>query len=795
MKKVHLKSFARILTSQVTNSPDIVLFFTLCLALLAAWPLGGAKVLTGLDLYFKSDDPELTYYEDYVERFANDTKIMIAFEDSKPLSKKALETIRDLGDGFKEFSGVARVISLDHLALAHSEGNEVDFRSIIPEEITGSDGERVLIEQKLRENHDITVGLVSLDRKAHSVILELLPQKDSEAYHRLAKQVKNHALRIAHEQYELRFASGLYIDRAITMRTSKDLLNFIPFALLIAFLASLILLRSFSLTLVSAAVIVTSLIITLGSMVALGYQFNVVAVVIGPVLVAISVADAVHMIEHYIKYFKINGGDHREAIDSMMEHLIKPCILTSLTTSIGYLTFAFSDIPVIQQVGLFMGLGCLVALLVCVLIIPAAIMIIKPKIKLEDPKSVSKDAYPVLDKVLSFIPNFTIRFHKAVLLLAFLLTAVMALGFSKLRYHSDWLQFIPSDDQVYQDVQFVNERLGGINFIELEVTADPSVSDFATLKGLKVLETIEQSSKAQFSHQIDAIQSILSFIRPLHQGFSKEKAGTLPASSLDVKDYLDLLPGEDTQRVINLKRNQTRMVFNLDRDLLNQVGTFETHMEQIFKDLPEGYRYRFTGTNYLYHLMEDRMQRSQITSVVLSIILITLSMYFVAGNLKLMIIAMLPNFFPMIAVMAFMGWAGIDLNLSTIMLASITIGLAVDDTIHFLSWYHRRIAEGLDSAQAIAQTFRDTGGAILTTSLILSGGFGVAITSSTLPLQNFGMLSVFGVAGAAFADLVILPPLLYIFDRGTKRERAVQEDSETTEEEKLDSPVIQVAQG
>jgi predicted RND superfamily exporter protein len=184
------------------------------------------------------------------------------------------------------------------------------------------------------------------------------------------------------------------------------------------------------------------------------------------------------------------------------------------------------------------------------------------------------------------------------------------------------------------------------------------------------------------------------------------------------------------------------------------------------ENLGSGYTYKITGLSSLYLDMEYNLKKSQRNSFILAFVIIFAMMHLVCRNIKLTAIAMTANIFPIAMTMGTMGWFGIPLDVSTVMIASVTIGIAVDDTIHFVTWYRRGLGRGMDAAGAAGYALREAGRPIIITSVVLFLGFFVLVLGTIKPTQAFGMLTARAMLIALVGDLVILPALISLLKPG-----------------------------
>lgn len=198
--------------------------------------------------------------------------------------------------------------------------------------------------------------------------------------------------------------------------------------------------------------------------------------------------------------------------------------------------------------------------------------------------------------------------------------------------------------------------------------------------------------------------------------------------------------------------------------------------------LGERYKLHFTGLSALYITMDRNLMVSQVRSFASALVVITIMMFFVCRNVKLTLISLIPNLFPILVTLGIMGWFNLPLDAATIMIDSVTIGLAVDDTIHFITWFRRNREAGMDTRESVLQTFRDAGKPIVMTSVVLCLSYLVLITGSVKPIIAFGALASLAMFFALLGDLFILPALIMILKPDIKPSRIFSEEHEVESE-------------
>jgi predicted RND superfamily exporter protein len=290
-------------------------------------------------------------------------------------------------------------------------------------------------------------------------------------------------------------------------------------------------------------------------------------------------------------------------------------------------------------------------------------------------------------------------------------------------------------------------------------------NDFSHPEAALMIDTI-QTDLLREIRQFTGVFSIADYLKEFNKAFNGNDPSfyTIPENQTDIADAYELGDPEVLDRIIASDHKEVCMVFRSIWDSNEAAYKMNDHVETYMKSkLGNGYSYEHTGLSSLYLAMDKHIQESQLKSFLLAFIIIFFMMLFVCRNFKLSVISMIPNLFPIAVTLGIMGWFNIPLDVATTMIASVTIGIAVDDTIHFIAWLRRNYFRSHDVKAAIVQTFTDVGKPICITSLILFSGFFVLILGSVLPTKAFGVLTAFSMFFALLGDLFVLPALILIF--------------------------------
>ncbi|MCX7679950.1 MAG: MMPL family transporter, partial [Spirochaetes bacterium] len=454
---------------------------------------------------------------------------------------------------------------------------------------------------------------------------------------------------------------------------------------------------------------------------------------------------------------------------------IRDSLFTSLTTMAGFASFATSSIRPVRVMGVYTTVGVGLAFLLTMLFIPSVLMFIRDKTNfhMRSEKATLCDIPPsevahqsdVFMRVLQNICHTAVSKQGIIVTILAGLMCFSLWGMFQLKFETNTMNYLPETNSIRQDITFIEKNMGGtIPFVMLFQAKNPE-KDFTHPESIKLLDEIQSHLRSvvpQFSHSF----SIVDYFKEVHKAFNNgdDAYWKIPESRQDILDYYEIGEADVLDRIVSPDRKEARISF-LSRWDTNETAQ-RTHayiVQYMPKKLGNDFTYKITGLSSMYLNMEFKLKASQRNSFIVALCIIFVMMFFVCRKFWLTVIAMIPNIFPIAMTMGLMGWLRIPLDVSTIMIASVTLGIAVDDTIHIITWYTRNMAILQNRKEALLKTFRDVGKPVVITSVVLFMGFFVLILGTIKPTQAFGVLTAFAMLFAMIGDLVFLPALLVFF--------------------------------
>ncbi len=526
-----------------------------------------------------------------------------------------------------------------------------------------------------------------------------------------------------------------------------------------------LLFRRVSGVLLPEMVIISALLSTAGLISVFNVTIKLTTIVLPGFLLAVSVGYAVHILAiFYVQYQ--NGSSKKEAITYAVGHSGLAVVLTALTTAASLFSFSFAELTAIADLGFFGASGVLLALLYTIVLLPACIALFPIKRK---PKAREGKKSAVMDKVLLSFSNFSTRHPKKIVAGALSLFAVCICFTFQVSYSHNVLNWIAKKEKIKADVPHIDTRMKGSIILEviLDTEKTDGIKNPVFLKNIQAFQQDVQtfSNAHLFVGKVLSINDIIKEINkslfdndPAHYSIPKEKNAVSQELLLFENSGSDDLE-RFTDKDYRLARISIKTPWSDAVHLKDFITHVETLLENRFPDIESKI---ITGIPALLSRSIPASLRSMAKSYVIAFVVITFLMIVHVGNIKIGLLSMISNLLPIFMTMGIMGAFNIKLDMSTIMIGSIAIGIVVDDTLHFMYNFKKFHDETGNAAIAIEKTMLGTGRALLLTSMILSSGFFILMTASLSLLIVFGFLTGITIIFALLADFIVNPALMIL---------------------------------
>lgn len=545
-------------------------------------------------------------------------------------------------------------------------------------------------------------------------------------------------------------------NRAMLEYSNRDVLLVGGLAAALVLVTTWWMFRSLIMALVPLSVVLTAVIWDLGLMAACGYQLTILGTPLVMLMIVVGVADAIHVMAAYRRRLAL-GDDQRKALMKGVGSVLVPCLFTTLTTMVAFYSMGTSRLVPLQEFGWFSGCGALIAFLLCVTYLVPMLSYMKPP----PTATVERDQQNWTSKWLGRLSRPTVRSSWWVVGLTLMMLLPSLAAITWLSATANVNYYFRPDDPVSVSSKAIDEQFGGSASIELQVTTSEwGLTDTDKLRRIEALQEWVESLPG-----VTRTTSIVDVLKE-YQRITTGK-DRLPKSSRIgvVLRQMRRRNPEQFGQLVQQEFSVGRITANLRWDevdqLVERVPELDRRLASQFGD-PADLRVTATGSVKLMARMQEYLVSSQIRSLLVAAVTITVMMMVLLRSWKLGLLSMIPNLVPIALGLGFMALCDIRLNPGTVMIAGVAMGLVVDDSCHFLTHFRRHLIAGVPLHDAIAMTIDETGRPIIMTSLLLTLGFGCLALGSFVPTIHFGVITGLVIVLALAADLLLLPAVLVL---------------------------------
>jgi len=436
--------------------------------------------------------------------------------------------------------------------------------------------------------------------------------------------------------------------------------------------------------------------------------------------------------------------------------LLTPCLFTALTTALGLVSLSISAVPAVREFGLFAAIGVTLSLVASLTIVPLGLSF------LPLPSVHQREGFGLLRRTLQVIANLSVSRPRMVMGGALLLLLIALGGLPRLQNNTDMVGYLRDDAALAIDTRYIDKHLAGVNALEFMISRQDG-TPLASVDDYEKIAAFVSTAKAQ--QPVASVFSILALLSQVHRAETDGSTLSLPDDNDTLRYELDLMSmaGDQSlqQRFLTADKRTARVSVWL-HDVGSRSAVIVTdHLLQAGRAI-FGQGYRLTPTGSFYQMTQDsnRLVFDMSKSFSLSVAMVLLAIMVLLRSVRLTFLAMIPNVIPILWTVGLMGYCGIDLSTGTAMIGAVVIGLAVDDTIHYMVHY-RRVYSG-DVRNGIMLTITQTGRALTVASVVLAVGFWVGCFGSFLPTVYFSLLVGGTLLGALLCDLLVLPACLML---------------------------------
>ena len=761
------------------------------------------------EAFFKEDDPILVNYNEFRDQFGRDDLILVAIDTPEIFETTTLQNLAALqNDLEREVPHIREVNSLLTVRATRGVTDELIVGDLI-EEIPTDPEQLQQLREYVLNSPTYPNWIISADGRVTTITLELNPyvlpevqgeedllagfsegedllDSGGEEMQPVTSVEENQAIAAIREvmtryqssEFRLFLSGGPVYGSAIqdSMQSNLPVFSGISTGIMILLLA--VLFRRISGVLLPLIIVVLSLISTLSLMGAFGRPFTVINQILPSFILAVGVADAIHLLTIFYRN-QTAGSSRQESVSHALEHSGLAIVMTSFTTAGGLWSFANAKSAPIADLGIYGGIGVLAAMLLSLTLLPALLALLPEPQKGSAQNTLQSNSPSLIDRILGGLGETAIQHPVHVVAGCGVVVVAMLLGLLRLE-PSNWpLRWFPPESEFRQHTELIDQRMGGSSNLEvlLDTQTPGGLYEPEFMQKLDRLNQVVNTEMAfPGGETVGKSQSVLDILKESNRALNENRAEyyTVPNSRELIAQELFLFSNsgaDDLAKLVDVSFRLARLslyIPNLDAiDSEVFARELENRLEAIFG---EDVQFSLTGVAQLWSGTMTNVLLSMQQSYLIAFVLIGVLMILFLGDWKIGLMAMIPNLVPILFTLGLMGYTGLPLDLFTILIGSIGIGLVVDDTVHFLSVFQRYLSRCGNPAQAIRETMLTTGRALLFTTLVLISGFASYTAAEFVNIFAFGMLLVVCISTALLMDLLVAPALLMLLYRRTPQE-------------------------
>ncbi len=732
-----------------------------------------SRMETNLDKYMPQDHPAFIFSDKAEKWFNIHDGIIVALENKNGIfNTETLDTLKRLTKRFQHFDEIEKddVTSLYTADNIIASDGGLDVRRFYKR--TPKSPEKLKKLRESVENNEMIFGrLVSEDETVTVIVAEIGKDVFTQDFYR-------RILRTAHasetQDIHIYVAGRPIVEGTMALLGPADMKRMVPIVLLVIFLVLFLTLRSFKSTLITLGVVFFSTIWTFGLMALTGIPVYAVFTMIPVMLIAIGVADGIHLFSHLQVYINTHPQTGKwEAVKEMLASLWKPVVMTSVTTAVGFISLLTSEVYPVKYFGLFTAFGVMVAMLFSLVFLPAGVMIFGlPKAR---PISEEDKGGHSHSKIANAFSAWIIK-HKYVSIFAtFLIVLFSLIGMQEIWINSSFLDKFEKDSDIVQTDRFINSHFGGTSTLNLILDAQGKKDRFKHPEVLKLIDSLQRRLVQQLPVVGNSF-SLADYIKRMNKVMNagQEKFNTIPDNQNMIAQYLLLyeMSGdpEKLNKVVDYDYEKANVTFQLKSDnskAMNSVLKIIDEFREAFNAL--GIQLNYAGSGYKALVFTDLILEGQINSLILSLLIVVVLLSLMFRSIKTGLIGSIPIVITALISFGIMGFLGIPLSTTTALLSSIAIGIGIDYAVHFLEQYRANAALSDNKLEIVQKTMAHSGRAIIYNAIVVILGFLVLLFSVFPPNRELGALVSLNMFTSFVGTLTIMVIILYMTNAFVKK--------------------------
>ncbi|OIQ15518.1 MAG: hypothetical protein BM556_17930 [Bacteriovorax sp. MedPE-SWde] len=742
----------------IVEKPWYAILISVIVLLLTVPGLFNVKQNFSYRVWFQKDDPLLKSIDKFEDDFGSSESTVIVVTDKTGIfNKDTISYIKKITEEAIYIPSAARVESITNHNWISANNDEIEIDSFINEDLQLNKESLKDLKERARSSDEVMGHLIGNDLTVGLIFIKLRPKMGEKIkYSVILKQINSLLEKNpAPKNVEVRLTGNAVITTAFKTSAMKDFKLLLPILFLLICLFIYYQFRSFKIIGVSIFTIGISMV----SMMAFCGYYNIpihnLTAIAPEFIIAIGLADAIHIISTFYLFKTNYSNDAKEAMRESLSKNFLPTIITSITTTIGFLSFTTAEIQNIGDMGVIAGMGTLLAwFFTYFLLAPICLLIITGDTKTKDIKF-NINYERLVDWLLQ---------HKKKLYSFYICLSVISIYIaSGLEVNSDPLKYFSEDFHIARDLEYVENKVGGV--FTMEMTLDTKKE--GGIKDPQLLKKVDKFSKKitdEFTH-ITQVVSIVDVIKRMNEVLHNEDSNfhAIPNTKEEIAQFLFLYTlsvpeGSNLNDKMTLGQDKLRITALIKNQDSKNAIVMAKRIREIAKEM--NLDLKLTGKRFLWQSINEKVVSSFLVSLGYALLLISIVLMLFLKSVKIGLVSLIPNLIPILFTAVILKLVGRPLDIGSAVIASIVLGIAVDDTIHITSNFFALRKSGKNKREALIELFKKTAPSLIITTVILSASFASFMLASFIPNQNLGMLMSGGLMVALITDLTVLPLIL-----------------------------------
>lgn len=616
---------------------------------------------------------------------------------------------------------------------------------------------------RIFKNRELINTLVAPDASALLVYVrhddKLSKKKSDSLVASIYAVAENYSFDTMH--YAGRTIGQIYYVNTMTVEMS----NYVGLSMILVVIFLLVAFRSSWGLLIPQVVILGSMVWIIGFMAWIGQPINIIMTILPSIMFVVSMSDVIHLVSKYFDLLR-DGHEKFEAIKISFKEIGMATFLTSLTTSIGFFSLIFVNVLPIKTFGIYVGIGVLMAFIITFAVLPFLFFYTKP------PKIVNNDQKNFWRPMMLRSYKFTLRNKKKISYFSVGFILLLIFGTTRINSDNYLMDDLKPENEMKISFDYMDQTFGGVRPFEMAIELKDTTKSFWDNEILQQINAVEDYLQNEYGLDIKISLNQTLKILNRSSNFGDTTYFATPTNKSKIRQLKRMIKIADEGNFVRLfmdtTERRTRISGTIPDWGNNKVSELNVGLDEFIatNTTAEDLHFKLTGTAHLLDLNMSYLSKSLVSGLLFAVLLVALIMGLLYKSFKMVIISLIPNLIPLIVIGAIMGFFGINLKITTAIVFTISFGIAVDDTIHFLSKFKLELNKGKSVPYALKRTIIGTGKAIVLTSGILCSGFLLLLFSDFLGTFYMGLMISVTLLFAVLADLFLLPILiLYFYDK------------------------------